>query len=109
MIELAGSEEEIVREFFKDQPHGRFLELGAHTGEPRHESEPCWNLLAKGWDGYYCEPNPFNCTKLIRNTWPYRNQIRIFNGAVTGINRFDALYIALDDELEVVLVCIRTG
>ena len=99
MIELTESEESIVQEFFKDQPMGRFLELGAHTGEPRNETEPCWNLLAKGWDGYYCEPNPINCSKLIRNTWPYRNQIRIFNGAVTGISRFDALYIALDDEL----------
>ena len=99
MIELTDSEESIVQEFFKDQPMGRFLELGAKDGEPRNETEPCWNLLAKGWNGYYCEPNPISCGKLIRNTWPYRNQTRIFNGAVAGTNRFDALYIALDDEL----------
>ena len=98
MIKLVGSEESIVREFFKDQPYGRFLELGAKDGEPNGSSEPCWNLLAKGWYGVYCEPNPISCSKLIRNTWPFRTRVSIFNVAVTGSGGLENLYISLDNE-----------
>ena len=98
LTRLTESEESIVQEFFKDQPMGRFLELGAKDGEPGGSSEPCWNLLIKGWAGYYCEPNPISCASLIENIWPYKNQVQIFNGAVTGTTRFGALNMSLEYE-----------
>ena len=98
MKELIQTEEEFVREFFKDQPIGRFLELGAQDGAPEHPTEPCWNLLVKGWHGYYCEPNPISCGQLIRNTWPYRHRTIILNTAVRGTDTLSLFYMDLEHE-----------
>ena len=95
MKELTQTEEEFVREFFKDQPTGRFLELGAQDGAPERHNEPCWNLLVKGWHGYYCEPNPISRGQLIRNTWPYRHRTIILNTTVRGTDTLDLFYMDL--------------
>jgi hypothetical protein len=76
-------EKYFIQDFFKDQPTGRFLEIGAKDGEPDMDSEPMWTLVEKGWSGVYCEPNPISCASLIENILPYKDKIQIFNGAIS--------------------------
>ena len=49
----------ILAEHFKNVK-GKFLGIGAHIGLD-------WGfpLLEQGWQGVYCEPDPFNCSKLF--------------------------------------------
>jgi FkbM family methyltransferase len=82
--------DKILEESFKDV-QGRFLGIGAHNGND-------WSipLLNQGWTGVYCEPNPFSCSELVRNTEKYRNQVTIVNAAVmenTGLRPF---YLSLN-------------
>lgn len=84
---------EFVANFFKDQTTGSFLEIGAHDGEIGCHGEPCWRLLEKNWKGVYCEPNPTSCSKLIKNLWTYRENIRIYNMAISSDGRMSNFYI----------------
>ena len=86
-------EKYIILEYFKDQPKGRFLEIGANDGVPFNDDEPVWGLLEKGWSGVYCEPNPESCADLIKNIGPNRPDIEVVNCAITvdgGIKTFHA-------------------
>ena len=76
-------EKYFIQDFFKDQPTGRFLEIGACNGDTNEDSEPMWTLVEKGWSGVYCEPNPISCASLIENIFPYKDKIQIFNGAIS--------------------------
>ena len=70
----------ILDKFFIDEAvgfKGRFLEIGADDGK-----DHLYHLLAKGWDGVYCEPDPRCCYELIKNTESYKNQVTIINSAV---------------------------
>ena len=87
---------EFVTDFFKNQPLGRFLEIGANDGCPNDPLEPCWNLLTKGWTGCYIEPSPIGCNKLITNLIDHKliQKADIYNFAIgeeTGISK---LYIS---------------
>ena len=92
-------EKYFIQDFFKDQPTGRFLEIGARDGEPDMDSEPMWTLVEKGWSGVYCEPNPISCASLIENILPYKDKIQIFNGAISlpdSPSRLEDFHICLD-------------
>lgn len=81
----------VVREFFKDLPKGRFLEIGANNGNPNLPDEPVWSLLDLGWSGVYCEPNPESCAGLIKNVGPNRPDVVIVNCAIaveSGMKKF---------------------
>jgi hypothetical protein len=91
-------EKYFVEDFFKDKPIGKFLEIGADNGGLGSDAEPMWGLVEKGWFGVYCEPNPISCAKLIENSMPYRDQIKIFNGAISldGTSKLEDFYLSLD-------------
>ena len=89
-------EKQFVVDFFKDQPTGKFLEIGACDGGPNSDDEPFWGLLEKGWNGVYCEPNPMSCTRLINNVMPYGDKVKIFNGAVAPTSGLTDFYLSVD-------------
>jgi hypothetical protein len=74
-------EKEFIPNFFKDFPSGKFLEIGANDGEPNNLHEPCWELLKLGWEGVYCEPNPYACSRLLKNLKNFNNTT-VVNGAI---------------------------
>jgi len=82
--------DKILAKSFKDFK-GRFLGIGAHFGND-------WSLplLDRGWTGVYCEPDPFACVELIKNTEKYQNQIRIVNSAVMDTSGLTTFYLSLN-------------
>jgi FkbM family methyltransferase len=84
----------IVDSFFNNVT-GRFLVIGANNGIDHSK-----NLLENGWQGVYCDPDPFALTELIENTRLYKNQIQIINTAVLpenlGLQKF---YLSINDSM----------
>jgi len=79
----------ILADHFKNVK-GKFLGIGAHIGLD-------WGfpLLEQGWQGVYCEPDPFNCSKLLENIEKYSNQVKVVNSAITptgGVMPFYSSY-----------------
>ena len=89
-------EKHFIVDFFKNQPTGKFLEIGSDDGGPKNEEEPFWGLAEQGWSGVYCEPNPISCAKLIKNVMPYGDKIKVFNGAVTPSSELLNFYLSID-------------
>ena len=69
---------DIVLNYFAEVSNGKFLIVGAHDGKDHSQQ-----LLSRGWQGVYCEPNPMICSELVNNTEDYRSQVTILNVAIT--------------------------
>jgi FkbM family methyltransferase len=82
--------DKILEDTFKDFK-GKFLGIGAHIGND-------WSLplLDQGWTGVYCEPDPFACAELIKNTEKYQSQISIVNSAVMATSGLRQFYLSLN-------------
>lgn len=83
-------EKEFIPNFFKDLPVGKFLEIGAENGKSDDPHEPVWELVKLGWEGVYCEPNPYACGRLLQNLESFSNII-VVNGAIDvtpGLKKF---------------------
>ena len=71
-------DEIIVLNYFAEIHNGKFLIVGAQGGDDFSQQ-----LLHRGWQGVYCEPNPITCSELLNNTEDYRSQVSILNVAIT--------------------------
>lgn len=83
----------LVSEFFKSQPTGRFLSIGAANG-----IDQTWSLLQKGWSGVYCEPDPVALTSvdghgLLRATKDVSDRVMIVNAAIAATSGVGQFYI----------------
>jgi len=85
-------ENKFIPNFFKDFSTGRFLEIGADNGLPEDPHEPVWELLKLGWEGVYCEPNPYACSRLLKNLKSFNNTI-VVNGAIDIVGGLKKFYI----------------
>jgi hypothetical protein len=85
-------EKEFVPNFFKDYPNGKFLEIGAENGKSDDPCEPVWELVKLGWEGVYCEPNPYACSRLLKNLESFNN-ITVVNGAIDTTSGLKKFYI----------------
>ena len=83
-------ENKFIPNFFKDYSTGSFLEIGAENGLSDDPHEPVWELVKLGWEGVYCEPNPYACSRLLKNLESFNNII-VVNGAIdisSGLKKF---------------------
>lgn len=72
----SNADSNIVADFFKDVI-GKFLILGSNSG-----LDQSYQLLEKGWVGFYVEPDPYACIELIKNTRQFKDRAHIINAAV---------------------------
>lgn len=79
----------LVKEFFKDQPMGRFLGIGSGSGDD--QTGP---LLEKGWSGVYCDPDPLVWPDLLKNTESRRDRVVLINAAIAPDSRFCDFHIS---------------
>lgn len=80
----------IVAAFFNNQV-GRFLSIGANSG-----NDQTYQLLVNGWQGVYCDPDPYACAKLIETTKNFKDQVTIINCAITPTGGITDFYLAID-------------
>ena len=85
------SDTDIVNNFFAGHV-GRFLSIGANHGQ-----DQTYDLLCKGWQGVYCEPDPYACIKLMETVQPYREQVTIINSAITPVGGPIDFYLAVGE------------
>jgi hypothetical protein len=85
-------ENKFIPNFFKDYSTGRFLEIGAENGLSEDPHEPVSELLKLGWAGVYCEPNPYACSRLLKNLKSFNNTI-VVNGAIDVVGGLKKFYI----------------
>jgi FkbM family methyltransferase len=71
-------EERYILEFFKDQPAGTFLDVGAFNGVTLSNT---YCLVRKGWHGVAVEPGPRAFVQLLANYEDY--PVRLVNAAIT--------------------------
>jgi len=78
----------ILLEHFKGTK-GKFLGIGAHVGLD-------WGfpLLEQGWTGVYCEPDPYNCSALLKNIEKYKDQVTVVNSAVMPLSGLRPFYLS---------------
>lgn len=82
----------IVNDFFAGRT-GKFLIIGANNGMDHSRA-----LLENGWQGIYCEPDPFAVVELIKNTDQYKSQVNIINAAITDNNYgLQPFYLSLEN------------
>ncbi len=81
----------IISNFFTGYT-GKFLVIGANDG-----LDQTFSLLENGWKGYYCEPNPISCAKLIENTQKFNDNVTIINSAITPTSKITDFFISIDD------------
>jgi FkbM family methyltransferase len=83
----------LVSDFFKSQPTGKFLSIGAANG-----IDQTWALLHKGWSGVYCEPDPVALTSvdghgLLRATKDFSDRVMVVNAAIAATSGVCQFYI----------------
>lgn len=84
-------DKDIVNNFFTGYV-GRFLSVGANNG-----ADQTYDLLTMGWQGVYCEPDPYACVELIETVKPYKEQVTIINSAITPVGGVMDFYLALGE------------
>jgi peptide methionine sulfoxide reductase MsrB len=55
-------EQDLIREFFRNKPHGFYVDVGAN--EPVFNSQT-WHLEQMGWRGILIEPLPSYCENCL--------------------------------------------
>ncbi len=85
------NEQEIILEFFKDKPVGRFLDIGANDGVSGSNTRA---LAELGWSGVLVEVNPRIFVKLLENCKKFP-KLQCVNAAVMasgGLFEFSEIY-----------------
>lgn len=94
MSHSQGGEEAIILEYFKDRPHGTFLDIGAYDGRTLSNT---YALALRGWSGLCIEPAPTAFAQL-KQTYQDRPDIQLSRFAVTfQINPTVTFFDASDD------------
>jgi FkbM family methyltransferase len=84
------NEETLILDFFKDQNHGTFLDIGANDGITLSNT---YALLDMGWDAVYIEASPKAYERLMANIFAKRNgNIFTSNIAVGDRNEYVEFY-----------------
>jgi FkbM family methyltransferase len=80
MSRSQGDEERCILDYFKDTPHGRFLDCGAYNFNVFSNVRA---LADRGWGGVLVEPSPAACAGLLKDTAAYPN-VTVVNAAVAS-------------------------
>lgn len=76
------NEQAIIEQFFGDEPHGYFIDIGAASGVCISNT---FALALKGWSGLLIEPNPYHFITLLSNYNQMHGRVQLVNAAVFPI------------------------
>lgn len=83
-------EERFILEFFKFQPTGRFLDVGAFDGISISNTR---RLLELGWSGVLVEPMWTSFDNLLKNCQPYIDRVTLILAAVGAERKLSRFWV----------------